>query len=316
MDLYLRSWRYGRETDQLVQEALERESWSNNEWKNWQQKELAFLLHRAATRVPFYREMWSVRRRNGDNASWEYLENWPVLEKKSIRENPISFVADDCETRSMFESHTSGTTGTAIRLFWSRKNLRRWYALFEARCRLWYDVSRKDRWALIGGQLVTSATQRKPPFWVWNSALHQLYMSSYHLAPDLIPFYLEALEKYQVKYLLGYTSSLYSIALEVLRLGMRTPKMSVCITNAEPTHEYQRRAIAEAFQCPVRETYGMAEVVSAASECESGTLHSWPDAGILETFEGTRSCEGSARRLCLYRIVKHGHAPDPLPCGR
>lgn len=329
--LYLRSWRYGRETDQLVQEALERERWSTDAWKNWQQKELAILLHRAATRVPFYREMWAVRRRNGDNASWENLENWPVLEKKSIRENPISFVADDCKTRRMFESHTSGTTGTAIRLFWSRKNLRRWYALFEARCRLWYNVSREDRWALIGGQLVTSATQRKPPFWVWNSALHQLYMSSYHLAPDLIPFYLEALEKYKVKYLLGYTSSLYSIALEVLRLGMRTPKMSVCITNAEPTHEYQRHAIAEAFQCPVRETYGMAEVVSAASECEFGTLHSWPDAGMLETFEGPEVvkdqpgdfvCTGLLNTdmpLIRYRVGDRGFAvssDSSCQCGR
>ncbi len=287
--LYLRWWRYGNETEKLVTEALERDSWSHNQWKQWQEKELEYLLHRAATKVPYYRDMWSTRRQAGDKASWAYLENWPILEKKSIRENPAAFVADDCQTRRMFESQTSGTTGTAIQLFWSRKNLQRWYALFEARCRLWYDVSRKDRWAMIGGQLVTPVTRRKPPFWVWNSSLRQLYMSSYHLAPDLIPFYLQALERYRIRYLLGYTSSLYSLALEALRLGYRKHRLTVCIANAEPIHEYQRKAIADAFQCPVRETYGMAEVVSAASECDSGILHSWPDVGVLETLEGNEA---------------------------
>jgi phenylacetate-CoA ligase len=161
---YLRSWRYGPETDQLVEEALKREKWTEDMWNHWQQNELGMLLHRAATRVPYYKEMWSNRRQRGDNSSWEYLENWPILEKKSIRENPISFLAEDCEPKRMFESHTSGTTGTAIRLFWSQKNLRRWYAIFEARCRVWYGLNRHDRWAMIGGQLVTPVSQRKPRY--------------------------------------------------------------------------------------------------------------------------------------------------------
>ena len=55
--------------------------------------------------------------------------------------------------------------------------------------------------------------------------------------------------------------------------------MTVAITNAEPVFDYQRWAIAEAFQCPVRETYGMAEIVAAASECTAGKLHLWPEVG-------------------------------------
>ena len=34
-------------------------------------------------------------------------------------------------------------------------------------------------------------------------------------------------------------------------------QMTVAITNAEPVYAYQREAIEQAFQCPVRETYGM-----------------------------------------------------------
>jgi len=113
-------------------------------------------------------------------------------------------------------------------------------------------------------------------------------MSSYHLAPDLIPSYLEALKAYRVRYLFGYTSSLHALAQEVLRRGFDNLKMAVAITNAEPLFEHQRLTIAEAFQCPVRETYGMTEVAAAASGGDAGTLHLWPEVGHIEVLEGDR----------------------------
>ena len=170
-----------------------------------------------------------------------------LLKKRSLRQNPGAFVADDCAIRQMFHEHTSGTTGKSLDLWWSRKTVRAWYALFEARCRHWHGVSRQDRWAILGGQLITPRSQRRPPFWVWNAALNQLYMSSYHLAPDLIPYYFDALKRYRISYIFGYTSSLYAIANEALRAGRKDLKMTVAITNAEPVFDYQRRTMAKLF---------------------------------------------------------------------
>jgi phenylacetate-CoA ligase len=243
------------------------------------------VLHRAATRVPYYRQHWEARRRAGDRASWEYLENWPLLDKESLRQNPQAFVADDCDVRRLLSEQTSGSTGKPLRLWVSRDTARAWYALVEARSRLWYGVSRRDRWAILGGQLVTPASQTRPPFWVWNSALRQLYMSSYHLAAASMPHYLDALHKYQVRYIYSYTSSLYEMAREALRLNRRDIKLAVAITNAEPVFDYQRKVIEEAFQCSVRETYGMAEIAAAAGECASGRLHLWPEAGVMEVLD-------------------------------
>src|SRR6185369_10127420 len=99
--VYLRLWRYGNDTDQLVAVALDREHWSPARLRAYDEDRLAALLHRAATRVPFYREMWAARRRKGDTASWERIENWPVLEKDSVRINPKAFVADSCQIDKM-----------------------------------------------------------------------------------------------------------------------------------------------------------------------------------------------------------------------
>jgi len=288
---YLRYWRYGPKSEKLIEAALEREQWSAGQWKTYTENQLGNLLQRAATRAPYYRKYWTERRRRGDSASWQYLENWPILEKETLRRNPTGFVADDCNVRLMFHEHTSGTTGKPLNLWWSRHTVQTWYALFEARCRRWYGVSGQDRWAILGGQLITPIGQAQPPFWVWNMALNQLYMSSYHLAPNLIPHYLDALKKYRVKYILGYTSSLYALAQQVLRLEREDLQMAVAVTNAEPLFEYQRKAISEAFQCPVRETYGMAEIVASASECHSGSLHLWPEVGWVEVFENKKAVE-------------------------
>lgn len=329
---YLGQRRYGKDTERLVEEALQRETWSEERWQAWQEKRLALVLHRAATKVPYYREYWSERRRRGDQAAWKNLENWPILEKEALRANPQGFLAEDCDPRQMICLNTSGTSGKPLTLLRSYATEKAYYALFEARNRRWYGVSRFDRWAILGGQLVAPAWRRQPPFWVWNAGQNQLYMSSYHLAPDLMPHYLDALARYRIKYLWGYTSSLHALALETLSLKRRDLRMTVAITNAEPVFDYQRQAIGEAFQCPVRENYGMAEIVAGASECHHGTLHLWPELGVLEVVDGQDQVPSGAEGdiictsllnidmpLIRYRVGDRGAKSGvvtPCACGR
>jgi len=294
---YLRAWRYGPSADRLCDEALDRDRWTSARWRAWQEERLAVVLHRAATRVPFYRDQWAARRRRGDRASWELLANWPVLEKQSLRVTPHAFVADDRERRRMFHEHTSGTTGASLDVWLARATVREWYALFEARARRWYGVSRRDRWAIVGGQLVVPAAQDRPPFWVWNAALRQLYLSAYHLAPRHTAAYVAALHRHGVRHLLGYPSALHALARGVLDAGLAPPPLAVVVTNAEPLLAHQREAIAAAFGCPVRETYGMAELVTAASECEHGRLHLWPEVGWPD-IEPDATADGAGALVC------------------
>ena len=273
--LQLRSWRYGKETDRLVEEALKRETWSANQWSAWQQQRLDQVLERAATQVPYYRELWQKQKAESRKqkkqsveaeGGWENLQNWPVLKKAVLRSRPEIFVAEDCDRRRMFCEHTSGTTGTPLTLWQSRETVRQWYALFEARWRRWYGLSRNDRWAILGGQLITPFEQKEPPFWIWNAAFRQLYLSAYHVAPRNSAAYVEALKKHRVKYLWTYSSSAHALAQFMLDQNLRPPELKAVIVNAEPLYQHQREMIAKAFQCQVFETYGMSEMVCAASE--------------------------------------------------
>lgn len=327
----LRWWRYGPGFEEQVEAAREREQWSPERWKNWEENRLARLLHHAASSVPYYRHHWQVRRRQGDKASWEQLENWPILEKETLRQQPKSFLADDIQSRRLFPLHTSGTSGKPLLLWQSRQTLTAWNALIERRRLNWYGVSWRDRCGFLGGQLVTAVSQSQPPFWVWNAALQQLYMSSYHLRESFLIDYLAALKKYRVRYLWGYPSSLYPLARAALTKGIGGLEMAVVSTNAEPLYHYQRQAISAVFG-PVCETYGMVELAAAAGECRQGTLHIWPETGKIEILQGeTPVSPGQAGDLVCtgllniemplirYRVGDRGRYPShpaACACGR
>jgi phenylacetate-CoA ligase len=309
---YLHRWRYGEETEALVEAALERDRWSAERWREWQLERVSHILHLAATKVPYYRQQWEVRRRHGDRASWEVLENWPILNKAELRKNPQAFVSDEADMLRMFQEHTSGTTGTPLTLWCRRDMVRLWYALSEARWHRWYDVSLRDRWAIIGGQQVVPFDQMRPPFWVWNSGLRQLYMSSLHVRADFLNHYLDAIKRYQIAYLYGYSSALYWLALQALEIGFETD-LKVVITNAEPLYDFQREVISKAFKCPVRETYGLGEMVCAMSECEHEKLHLWPETGLVELLgEDDQPVE----RGVAGRLVSTGLMNEAMPLIR
>jgi phenylacetate-CoA ligase len=147
-----------------------------------------------------------------------------------------------------------------------------------------------------------------------------------------LPYYLDALRHYRIRYLFGYTSSLYSLAWAVREHHVDDLQMAVVVTNAEPLHDYQRDLIESAFRCPVRQSYGMVELVAGASECPSGSLHLWPSMGHVEVLEQDRpvppgvvgdlvctSLLNSDMPLIRYRVGDRGALADPkdrCACGR
>lgn len=286
--LQLSSWRYGPESDQLVAEALERDRWSPARRRAWTEQRLEFILERAARSVPYYRELWRRRRRRGDRRSWLQLENWPLLEKAEVQHNPEAFLAADCDPRRMFVERTSGTTGTPLKLYHSRRTLRARYAIYEARHRGWHGLSRRQRWAMFGGQMVAATEQSEPPFWVWNAAMRQLYVSCCHLSPRSASAAMKALLDYRVEYVWGHPWALDVLARAVEEGAARPIALRAAITNAEPLSTAQRARIEAAFGCAARDTYGMVELAAAAGECERGRMHLFPEFGWLEVLDGGR----------------------------
>ncbi|HKA36415.1 MAG TPA: hypothetical protein VKH43_06310 [Thermoanaerobaculia bacterium] len=282
--LYLKHWRYGTRTEEEVQGALERDAWTAERWKSWLDEKLAQLLGRAASAVPYYRAWWKRMRPGGKGPSPEILENWPVLRKEAVRENPLAFLAEDRDAGRMFRNRTLGTTGRPLSIYSTRATLVRHYALFEARVRRWHGVSRAEPWAILGGHLVVPRSRKAPPFWVRNKPLNQLALSSYHVSASAAPAYAAELARYAPSHLVTLPSSGALLAAECLEAGIPLPKLAV-FSASEVLLDSQRAVLARAFGCAARNTYGMVEMAAAASECAEGSLHAWPDEGLVEILE-------------------------------
>lgn len=317
--------RYGPETERLVDEALERERLSPESWRRWIDARLERVLERAAAKVPYYR---SLRR---DGADYRRLSSWPLLDKATVQRQGLALVADDVDPRTLAVERTSGSTGTPLKLWRSIGATRARYALYEARHRGWYGFSRHDRWAMAGGQLVVPRDAARPPFWVWNAPMRQLYVSSYHTSPDQLRCSVDAIVRRGCRYLWGYPSTLAALGDAARRDGRRL-SLGVAVANAEPLSPKQREAIERGFGCAARATYGMVELVAGAGECGHGRLHLFPELGRLEVLrdDGRISDYGEGELIATslldqdmplirYRTgdrVRLEPPGDPCPCGR
>lgn len=327
---YLKWCRYSRLTDTLVRRALDAEHNKPIYWREYQKNKLASMLSRAASQAPFYKKYWSTR----PGCDFSKIDDWPVLEKEDVRKNSESLIFEGISNKRIIKVKTGGTTGASLTISKTRNDFIFWYALFEARWRNWYGLTRNDSWAIIGGQLIVPFEKKTPPFWVWNAPMRQLYCSTYHLSPKFSLSYLQEIKRRKVKYIFAYSSALHFLALEVIRHKVNNFDLKVVITNAEPLFDHQRQTIEKAFGCPVKETYGMAEGVIGASECDSGFLHLWPEVGYLELLnegkiskivpgaEGELLCTNlyhEAMPLVRYRVGDRVRFHDDLygcPCRR
>lgn len=327
---YLRWWRYGPDTERLVEEARERETWGPVQWEKWQEDRLSYILQRAVTKVPYYRNYWKGRCAGGSRP-WEHLDNWPVIKKETLRSRPEEFVADDCNIKKMFCDRTSGTSGTPLSIYFSRNTLQYYYALYEARIRRWNEIGYREKWAILGGQKVVPVKRMKSPFWVFNSGLNQLYMSTYHLSPGSAAKYVEALLNFAPTHMIVYPSSAAILAAAILEENLTPPRLKAIFGNAEILPDEKRALISKAFRCAVRNTYGMGEMAAAASECARGSLHLWPEVGKVEVFDDERDMpiKNGTGRLILtgfinpdmplirYEVGDRGAIDDPgCLCGR
>lgn len=302
--LYWRRLRFGAGFEEALARFRARERWSVTEWQAHEAVELRRLLPRAAEEVPYYREMWGEGERK--SAAVGRLEELPLLPKEPIRASPEAFLRDSLRGRRLLRFHTSGSTGTPIQTLWTTSELRASMALREARSAGWAGVSFRRPRATFSGRLVEPDPKSRGPFFRYNVAERQVYLSAFHLRPDTAARYVEALRRHRVEWLTGYAVSYFLLARMILEQRLSVPPLAAVITTSEKVTPEMRRVMEAAYKCRVYEEYSTVENALFASECEEGRLHVSPDAGIVEILrpDGSRCTIGETGEVvatCLIR---------------
>ena len=311
---YLKYLRYSGKFYQYRDEAVQRESWTKEKWDNWQEEKIEYILETAYKYVPYYQEYWRARKKRGDNSSYKLIENWPVINKSIIQKNPEYFINTNYNKCQLIIENTSGSTGTPLKVYHSKDSLRYWYGLCEVRWRNWYGLSLKQSWAYIAGRKIVPYYSQKPPFWVWNKGLNQLYLSCYHLKEKNILFYIDALRKYKIVNLYGLASSIHQLAYLGKKMGICPPPIKAVVSCAETLYPNHRKDIEDFFSCPVYDSYGSTEKVVAASECKQKTFHLWPDVGKVEIINCNKNIVSASNNFG--KLICTGLFNDAMPLIR
>ena len=317
--------RHGPEHDRALAELRRADGWPLAAHQEHQLHLLRRLVSHAAATVPFYRD------RLDPTAIRDLLdlEQVPVLTKGEVRRAGAALLSTAPPRRGRITIHTSGTTGTPLRIQCDRGALRRNYAFFS-HALSWAGCPVRPRVATFAGRTIVPAAQTAPPYWRRNHAGNALLCSSYHLSPETLPAYCDALRRFRPDLIDSYPSSLAPIARHLLARGIHEIRPRAVVTSSESLELTAREEIEAAFGCPVYDQYGSAEMAGFATQCAEGRYHCHPAYGIVEVrCEGRAARPGEVGELVLTGFVNPAMpfiryatgdlaelGEGPCPCGR
>ena len=228
-----------------------------------------------AKKSVYYREMLAgySKKRN----PIDFLKTLPYLEKEALRARPELFLTGE---KIKISAHTSGTTGTPLRLWRSPHSIAREEAGFFS----WYcQAGWRPGWLMVvlRGDLVVPIEQQTPPFGVRDFIGKRLVLSSYHMSDVTLPWYVDAIRSSGGIFMSAYPSSAAILADYLWRKGKRPLRMKAVFLASETVTQEQIDLIRE-FVGPVHVQYGMAERVSWMTTCQAGCYHEDTSYGFTE----------------------------------
>ncbi len=296
-----------------------------------QRERLDHIVRHAREHVPYYRALAPPSQKyDPEEAIAATLAAIPPLDKAVYRERWQEFLATNVPAHRRVRISTSGTTGTALRLFATPERVAESFAAVWRQRRA-FGASVEDPNITFNGRMIVPFRQLKPPFWRRNAWAGQTLFSVYHMAPANMPSYVQAVHATPARYAQGYPSALHLVARAMLAEKRPLPpgRLVAVFTSSESLLEFQRDVIAEAFGAPVRDHYACSELAVSMGACTHDRLHVDMEYCIVEVEPVEETTEwvrgpllvtglgNEALPFLRYRIGDVGtRAKTPCPCGR
>ena len=328
--------RLGGKFQEHVAGFRERDRWSPEQMQAHVDSELRRVLCHAIDNVPHYQRAWQqagLCKEQLAKMTVDRLPRLPITRKQDVRFEPLSFVAGNVFRREKLQRYfSSGSTGTPITAYCTAEDHRRFIAAREVRSFGWAGTTLRASRAMIGGRLVVPKGESKPPFHRYNWAERQVYFSAYHISPDSLASYVDALNYHQPVVLTGYAQSYFLLSRLMCEQEMSLDfEPGAAVLSSEKLTRAMKTTIKRALRTRAYEEYGAVENCVLATECECGQLHVNSDFGIVELVDddghpvpfgqtGRVVCTGllnNAQPLIRYELGDlAAWSAEPCPCGR
>lgn len=306
--------RYSGIYKEYYRSIVENPKKNSQQVERYQTEQLKKIIYTVGSEVPYYQELFSqIRLPSQDKFRLSDMETIPILERETIRSRSNDFIKLAINRKKLISLHTTGTTGTPLKIFCTAEVRQKNYAFFS-RFLNSLGIDPHGSRATMGSRLVVRAEQTKPPFWRYSVFQKSLFLSSYHLSDCNIESYIDVLRKMKPSYIDAFPSSVYAISSYALRNNISLHGITKAIvTSSESLHHYQRKTIEETFGVPVYDQYGSVEMCVFIAQCKSGQYHLNYDYSHVELLNesGKRARPGEEAE-----VICTGFINDTMPLIR
>jgi phenylacetate-CoA ligase len=281
--------RYGKRFHWYLDNLMRTQWFSAQQFHDLQVTELRKLVKEVSEHVPYYREKLSRFAGRIDKMSLEDLKELPFLDTSALRTNTKHFLNRQRLRYGHEQGHTSGSSGSPLVWPYDMDSMNLNLA-FRARQYRWAGLTGKEKSARFSGRLIMGKHDSEP-YWRYNLAEKQWFFSVYHLTDENLPAYYRALRRFDVAYVDGYPSVLFTMAKWINmegKSGLFRPW--AVFTTGETLMSFQRNEIERAFGCRVPNFYSSAEGAPFITQCESGSMHLNPESGIIDFLRRDGTC--------------------------
>ena len=254
----------------------------------------ARLLDHCFENVPYYKRLFAdIGLRRSDFTSLKDITKIPVLGKDVLLDRNNEFRAENFQKYNPIEIHTSGTTGTPLRVYWDRDS-----NVLELTS-MWRHFS----WAgyRLGEPFldIRSVLMDDPNGYKWNWKCRGLEMSSDIINDSNIEKYAEIVRKHRVTLWRGHPSAIYSFCWLLNEAGITDIKPNYISTASEALLENQRNFIESWASVPICDNFGLKEHNALICQCPEGGYHIVSEYGIVEIIrdDGKSAQSGEEGRL-------------------
>ncbi|MCU4499506.1 phenylacetate--CoA ligase family protein [Acinetobacter radioresistens] len=232
------------------------------------------------------------------NSSWfqsyaeKGLSGFPILEKKDLLEN-LELITTISSNNEKITSKTSGTTGTALKVYYTKEDMQERFALLDHfREKYGYKLGKKTAW--FSGKKVVIPSDLEKGICYRDDFINKIrFYSTFDINARNFNIYWNSLQEYKPEYIVGYPSSVYEICALAKSKGLKSLfSVKVFFPTAETVLDEHRAVIESILGCKVVDQYASSEGAPFILECPLGGMHIHPLSGIFEyKYPGTDNKE-------------------------
>ncbi|KPZ53848.1 phenylacetate--CoA ligase family protein [Pseudoalteromonas sp. P1-7a] len=258
------------------------------------------------------------------------LKTFPFIDKLEVNSNKDKFLSSK-KSGTVIKGATSGTTGAPLVIPQDMESVITEQA-FINRGLAWAGFKEGDKRAWIRGDMIVPLEQKKAPFWRYSYFENMIMLSSFHMVPNNLQSYINAMAEFGVQVIQAYPSSIVTLAkyLEVNNEYYPGEIKSI-VTSSESLTKEDKLLIETRFKCTVFDWYGLFERVAAIASCEHGRYHILTDYAHVELLPVGKTEDGRDRaeivgtnfNNTLYPLIRYKTGDHVIlsdepncPCGR